>query len=38
VKSVNWRELHEKLKDEISRYLYNQTHRRPLVLPVLLEV
>ncbi|MBT5774309.1 MAG: ribonuclease J [Dehalococcoidia bacterium] len=37
-KSVNWRELHENLKDEIARYLYNQTHRRPLVLPVMLEV
>jgi ribonuclease J len=36
--SVNWREFHENLKDEIARYLYNQTHRRPLVLPVMLEV
>jgi len=36
--SVNWREFHENLKDEIARYLYGQTHRRPLVLPVMLEV
>jgi ribonuclease J len=37
-KSVNWLELHENIKAEIARYLYSQTHRRPLVLPVMLEV
>jgi len=37
-RSVNWREFHENLKDELARYLYGQTHRRPLVLPVMLEV
>jgi ribonuclease J len=36
--SVNWRELHENVKDEIARFLYDRTHRRPLVLPVMLEV
>ena len=36
--SVNWRELHENLKDDLARFLYERTHRRPLVLPVMLEV
>jgi len=36
--SVSWRELHENLKDDLEKYLYARTHRRPLVLPVMLEV
>ncbi len=36
--SVNWRELHDNLKDDLARFLYERTHRRPLVLPVMLEV
>jgi len=36
--SVSWRELHQNLKDDLARYLYERTHRRPLVLPVMLEV
>ena len=35
---VNWSELHDTLKDDIARYLHRKTHRRPLVLPVMLEV
>ena len=30
--------LRETLKDEIARYLYDRTHRRPLVLPVTVEI
>jgi ribonuclease J len=30
--------LKSQIKDEISRYLYEQTHRRPLVFPVVVEV
>ncbi|MEW5717127.1 MAG: ribonuclease J [Chloroflexota bacterium] len=30
--------LSAKLKDELSRYLYRQTHRRPMVIPVVTEV
>jgi mRNA degradation ribonuclease J1/J2 len=26
------------IKDEVSRYLYEQTRRRPLVFPVVVEV
>ena len=37
-RDVNWSELHETLKDDIARYLHKKTHRRPLVLPVMLEV
>ena len=37
-RDVNWSELHETLKDDIARYLHRKTHRRPLVLPVMLEV
>jgi ribonuclease J len=35
---VDWRELHETLKDDVASYLHRQTHRRPLVIPVMLEV
>jgi ribonuclease J len=30
--------LKSRIKDEISRYLYEQTRRRPLVFPVVVEV
>ncbi|MQC16697.1 MAG: ribonuclease J [Chloroflexi bacterium] len=35
---VDWAEIHESLKDDISDYLQRQTHRHPLVIPVMLEV
>ena len=37
-RAVDWRALHETLKDDVAEYLYRQTHRRPLVIPVMLEV
>ena len=37
-RAVDWRALHETLKDNVAEYLYRQTHRRPLVIPVMLEV
>ena len=35
---VDWAGIRETLKDEIASHLYSQTHRRPLVLPVTVEV
>ena len=35
---VNWAELHESLKDDVSDFLHRRTHRHPLVIPVMLEV
>jgi ribonuclease J len=35
---VDWRKLHDTLKDDVAEYLHRQTHRRPLVIPVMLEV
>jgi ribonuclease J len=35
---VDWTSIHAALKDEIASYLHKQTHRRPLVLPVMMEV
>ncbi len=35
---VDWRQLHDTLKDDVAGYLHKQTHRRPLVIPVMLEV
>ncbi len=37
-RAIDWRALHETLKDDVAEYLYRQTHRRPLVIPVMLEV
>jgi ribonuclease J len=36
--AVDWTAIHAALKDEIASYLYKRTHRRPLVLPVMMEV
>jgi ribonuclease J len=37
-RAVDWTGIREALKDEVARYLYEQTRRRPLVLPVTVEV
>ena len=37
-RNVDLRSLHETLKDDVAEYLHRQTHRRPLVIPVMLEV
>ena len=37
-RSVNWRDLHDNLKNELARFFYERTHRRALVLPVMREV
>ena len=36
--ALNWSEIHESLKDDVAEYLHRQTHRHPLVIPVMLEV
>ena len=36
--SVDWTAMHETLKDDLAAYLHKQTHRRPLVLPVITEI
>ncbi len=35
---VDWTAIHETLKDDVAAYLHKRTHRRPLVLPVMVEV
>ena len=37
-KGFDWRQLKERLREQISRYLYQQTDRRPIVMPVLMDV
>jgi len=36
--AINWAEIHESLKDDVAEHLHRQTHRHPLVIPVMLEV
>jgi ribonuclease J len=36
--AINWAEIHDTLKDDVGEYLHRQTHRHPLVIPVMLEV
>ncbi|MEX2032319.1 MAG: ribonuclease J [Dehalococcoidia bacterium] len=36
--TINWSAIHESLKDDVAEYLHRQTRRRPLVIPVTLEV
>ncbi len=35
---VDWTAIHETLKDDVAAFLHRRTHRRPLVLPVMMEV
>jgi ribonuclease J len=35
---MDWSRIHARVKDAVSQYLYEQTRRRPMVLPVALEV
>lgn len=35
---ADWKALHETLKDDVATFLHRRTHRRPLVIPVMLEV
>ncbi|MFH1366827.1 MAG: ribonuclease J [Patescibacteria group bacterium] len=37
-KTSYWAPLQAKIRDEIGQYLFNKTERRPMVLPVLIEV
>ena len=37
-RQLDWTGIREEMKDEIARYLYDRTHRRPLVLPITVEV
>jgi ribonuclease J len=37
-RTVDWKALHETLKDDVAAFLHQRTHRRPLVIPVMLEV
>ena len=36
--NTDWNALKNALRDELSRYLYKKTRRRPMILPMLLEV
>jgi ribonuclease J len=34
----NWTNIKMKVRDDIGQYLYNHTRRRPMVIPVVIEV
>jgi ribonuclease J len=36
-KYVNWRTFKNNVKDQLGRYLYKETHRRPIIIPVLID-
>ena len=36
--NADWNAMKNALRDELSRYLYKKTRRRPMILPMLLEV
>lgn len=35
---VEWGDVHAQVKDAVAKFLYDETHRRPMVLPVAVEV
>lgn len=37
-RDLDWSGIRDSVKDEVANYLYQQTHRRPLVLPVTVEI
>ncbi len=37
-RGVDWGVVKQKLRDEIGRFLFNETERRPMVIPVIIEV
>lgn len=37
-KIINWTNLKEKIKNKIGSFLYSKTERRPMVLPVIIEI
>lgn len=34
---IDWRNLRDKVREQVSRYLYQTTNRRPIVIPVLID-
>jgi len=37
-RAVNWANLKEEIKDKLGDFLFSKTQRRPIILPVLIEV
>jgi len=37
-KEINWSPLRGKIRDEIGQFLFTKTERRPMILPVVIEV
>lgn len=37
-RAIDWKQLHDSLKEDVADLLYRKTHRRPMVIPVMLEV
>jgi len=35
---INWTWVKDNLRDEISKFLFKKTHRKPMVLPVIIEI
>ena len=36
--AINWEYVRNAIRDEIGQFLFNKTQRRPMVLPVVIEV
>ena len=36
-KYIDWRVYNKTLKDEISKFLYRETNRRPIIIPVIID-
>ena len=35
---TDWMELKNAVKDALGKYLYQKTHRKPMILPVIMDV
>ena len=36
--SFEWASLKQDIRDDLNRYLYEKTKRRPMILPIIMEV
>jgi ribonuclease J len=36
--SFEWASLKQEIRDELNRYLFDKTKRRPMILPIIMEV
>lgn len=37
-KKIEWSEMKQNMRDKLGKYLYEQTKRRPMIIPIISEI